>query len=124
MTQAAQIRHYLETGEADADPQGWPGTNFFERARNLHGALSSALIAEVHRRAAGTVPPPLPPGLDLAAFNRGRVAPMVEGLFPVPEREPVLRLLERAVVVLTPETVEAVLAAQYWPHTAWQLANL
>jgi hypothetical protein len=124
VTQAARIRHYLQTGEADIDPQGWPGANCFEQARYQHAALSSALIAEVRRRATGAVAPPLPPGLDLAAFTRGRVTPMVEGLFPAPEREPVLRLLERAVVVLTPETVEAVLAAQRWPHTAWDLANL
>jgi hypothetical protein len=35
-----------------------------------------------------------------------------------------MRLLERAVVFLTPETIEAVLTAQPWPHTAWQLANI
>lgn len=123
-TQAARIRHYLETGEADADPRAWPGANFLEQARYQHAALSSALIAEVRRRATGVALPPLPPGLDLAVFTRGRVAPMVDGLFPASERQPVMRLLERAVVFLTPETVEAVLAAQRWPHTAWQLANL
>ena len=124
VTQAEQIRRYVETGEADIDPQGWPGANISEQGQNQHAALSGALIAEVRRRAAGAGPPPLPAGLDLPAFTRGRVAPMVEGLFPVPEREPVLRLLERAVVFLTPETIEAVLAAQQWPHTTWDLADL
>ena len=123
-TRAAWIRHYLETGEADADPRGSPGANIVEQAQTQHAALSGALIAEIRRRAAGAVPPTLPLGLDLAAFTRGRIAPMVDGLFPVPERDPVMRLLERAVVFLTPETIEAVLAAQPWPHTAWQLANI
>jgi len=58
VTQAARIRHYVETGKADIDPQGWPGANVFEQARNQHAALSSALIAEVRRRATGAVPPP------------------------------------------------------------------
>lgn len=124
VTQAARIRHYLETGEADADPRGWPGANIIEQGQTQHVALSSALIAEVRRRATVAVPPALPPGLDLAAFTRGRVAPMVDGLFPAPERLTVMRLLERAVVVLTPETIAAVLAAQPWPLTAWQLANV
>jgi len=123
-TEAARIRHYLETGEADLDPREWPGVNIFEQGRNQHAALSGALIAEVRRRSVNTVPPPLPPGLDLTAFIRDRVAPMVDGLFPAPERPPVMRLLERAVVFLTPETIPDVLTAQRWPYTAWQLGNL
>jgi len=123
-TEAARIRHYLETGEADADPRAWPGANVLEQARYQHAALSSGLIAEVHRRATGVGLPPLPPGLDLAVFTRGRVAPMVDGLFPASERQPVLRLLKRAVIFLTPDTVEAVLAAQCWPYSAWQLADV
>jgi hypothetical protein len=123
-TQAAQIRHYLETGAADAAVCGWPGANIFEQARTQHAALMTALIAEVGRLAAGAVPSPLPPGLDLAAFTRGRVTPMVDGLFPGAERPLVLGLLERAVVVLTPDTIERVLTTAHWPHTAWQLANL
>src|SRR5512146_57953 len=99
-TEAARIRHYPETGEADLDPREWPGVNIFEQGRNQHAALSGALIAEVRRRSVNAVPPPLPPGLDLAAFTRDRVAPMVDGLFPAPERLPVMRLLERAVVFL------------------------
>jgi len=123
-TEAARIRHYLETGEADLDPREWPGVNIFEQGRNQHAALSGALIAEVGRRSVNAVPPPLPPGLDLAAFTRDRVAPMVDGLFPAAERPPVMRLLERAVVFLTSATIADVLTAQRWPHTAWQLANL
>lgn len=124
VTQAAHIRHYLETGEADADPREWPGANFIEQAQTQHAALSGALIAEVRRLAMGAVPPTLPPGLDLALFIRACIAPMVDGLFPAPERPQVMHLLERTVVFLTPETIEAVLAAQRWPYTAWQLANV
>ncbi len=124
VTQAARICHYLETGEADADPRGWPGANIIEQGRAQHAALNGALIAEVRRRGTGAKAPPFPPGLDLAAFARGRLAPMVDGLFPAVERPLVMRLLEQAVVVLTPETIEAVLAAQRWPYTAWQLGNI
>jgi hypothetical protein len=123
-TQVAHIRRYLETGQADADPRGWPGANIIEQGRAQHAALSGALIAEVRRRAAGAAPPALPPGRDLAAFTRARVAPMVNGLFPAVERPPVMRLLERGVVFLTPEIIEGVLAAQRWPYTAWQLTNV
>jgi hypothetical protein len=49
---------------------------------------------------------------------------MVDGLFPIAEREAVLRILERAIVFLTPENIEQVLAAESYPHTAWTLANI
>lgn len=124
VTQAARIRYYLETGEADADPREWPGANIIEQGQAQHAALSSALIVEVRRLAAGAVPPVLPPGPDLASFTHGRVAPMVDGLFPAPERPLVMRLLEQAVVFLTPESIETMLAAQRWPYTAWQLGNI
>ena len=106
LTQCAHIQHYLATGEADADPRKWLGANIIEKGRTQHAALSGALIAEVRRRAAGAEPPALLPELDLAAFTRVRVAPMVNGLFPAVERPLVMRLLEQAVVFLTPETIE------------------
>jgi len=48
---------------------------------------------------------------------------MVRGLFPRGEREAVLGLLARSVVVLTPATVGDVRQAR-WLGTAWRLANL
>jgi hypothetical protein len=49
-TRAAWIRHYIETGEGDADLRGWPGANIVEQAQTQHAALSGALIAEIRRR--------------------------------------------------------------------------
>lgn len=49
---------------------------------------------------------------------------MVCGLFPGPEQGPVLQVLERSVVVLTPENISSVLRETTWMHTAWDLANL
>ncbi len=49
---------------------------------------------------------------------------MVEGLFPAAERDAVLALLERSVVVLTAGNIEHVLREQRWLHSAWDVANL
>jgi hypothetical protein len=124
MTREAAIRRYLDAGEYDANPRGWPGQHYVDRERAQHAALKGALIAEVRRLAGGAQPPPLPEGLHLTAFTRARVAPMVQGLFPARECEAVLRLLERSVVFLTSVNVERILADQTWLHTAWDLANL
>src|SRR5450759_5321124 len=64
------------------------------------------------------------PELDLVAFTRARVEPMVRGLFPRDEQEAVLGVLERSVVLLTPANIADVLRNGYWLHTAWDLANL
>ena len=55
--QAAQIRRYLESGEADVDPLEWPGANIIEQGRTQHATLTGALIAEVRCRATGAEPP-------------------------------------------------------------------
>lgn len=49
---------------------------------------------------------------------------MVRGLFPGRERGPVLSLLERSVVFLTPLKIADVLREASFPDTAWDLANL
>jgi hypothetical protein len=49
---------------------------------------------------------------------------MVRGLFPGTEQDPVLRVLEQSVVVLTPENITSVLRETTWMHTARDLANL
>lgn len=72
--QAARIRHYLETGEADADPQGWPGANFLEQARNQHAALSTALIAD--SCAAQQIEPRLTPPVSTRIRDASHQAPI------------------------------------------------
>jgi len=62
--------------------------------------------------------------LDVVALTRGRVEPMVRGLFPRAEQGLVLELVEKSVVFLTPDTIGDVLRTESWPRTAWNLANL
>jgi len=120
---AAAIARYLREGKHEADHPEWPG-NFLDRCRRGHEELVAALVAEVRRRAMGRKHTPLPPDLDVVSWTRRKVTPMVEGLFPAVEREPVLKLLEKSVVFLTAANIETVLRDQSWLHSAWDLANL
>jgi hypothetical protein len=120
---AEAIERYLRTGSHDPSGAPWPG-NIIERSRRAHDELIEALVSEVTRRAKTRPAPDLVQGFDGVAFTRAKVEPMVWGLFPRVERPAVLALLERAVVFLTPGTLELVLRQQRWLGTAWDLANL
>jgi hypothetical protein len=121
---AKAVRRYVASGDYEANSRDWPGAHYVEKETNHHAALRDAMIAEVRRRADGAKPPALPDGLDLVAFTRSRVAPMVKGFFPAKEHEVVLGLLERAVVFLTADNIEQVLTDEGFPSSAWDLANL
>ena len=118
-----EIERYLKTGRCDLLYVAWPG-DLFERARRARDDLRGALVAEV-RRLAGShgVPEPLA-DLDVVAFTRRRVEPMVRGLFPRVEQEVVLAVLERSTVFLTSANLDEVLRGTRWDSTAWDLANL
>lgn len=118
-----EIERYLKTGRYDPVYGAWPG-GLLERARRGHDDLRGALVAEV-RRLAGShdVPEPLT-DLDVVAFTRRKVGPMVQGLFPRVEQETVLAVLERSTVFLTSANIEEVLRSTAWDSTAWNLANL
>lgn len=103
---------------------GWPGSNLFARAEHAHAALAEALVTEVRKRAPHAVVPEALVGLDLAAFARAKLAPMVRGLFPRGEQQTVLDILARSVVFLTPDNIEQILRRARWLKTAWDLANL
>jgi hypothetical protein len=122
-TIAAQIERYLRTGEHDPSCTAWPG-NVIEAERRAHDDLLRALVQEVRRIANGRLPPATVRDLDLVAFTRQKVTPMVDGLFPRAERAAVMALVERSVVFLTPDRIEQVLLESDWLHTAWDLANL
>jgi hypothetical protein len=79
-SQQQQIKHYLATGEQDALPVGWPG-DWIAAATLANNAMRDALIEEVKRRADGLSVPTVPV-MELTTFTRGKVAPMVNGLFP------------------------------------------
>jgi hypothetical protein len=117
------IERYLRTGEHEHDHPEWPGQNIWEKAKHGHADLARALVEEVKKRSQGLQHATVP-SLDLTAWTRQKVTPMVAGLFPQVEREAVLALLERSVVFLTSDNIEQVLLGQMWLHSAWDLANL
>ena len=123
MTPKQAIQHYLRTGDADHWFPAWPGDVIAAGERGWN-ELAGALVAEVRKRTAGKPLPCELPDLDLLAFTRRKVAPMVRGLFRRSEQEAVLAVLERSVVFLTPGAIEQVLRGQSWPRSAWDLANI
>ena len=121
---AEQIAAYLRSGEHDSSFAAWPGENFLARATNGNAALRDALLATVRARTAHARVPPSLTGLDVPAFTRAKVAPMVQSLFSPAEQPAVLEMLARSVVFLTPAAIDAVLQEAHWLGTAWDLANL
>jgi len=120
-----EVQRYVRTGEHDNHSfLGWPGSNLFARAEHAHAALAEALVTEVRKRAPHAVVPEALSGLDVVAFARAKVAPMVRGLFPRGEQQTVLDVLARSLVFLTPDSLEPVLRRSRWLGTAWDLANL
>lgn len=120
-----EVHRYVRTGQHDDLLfSGWPGDDLGARATHAHEALADALVAEVRRRTPHAEVPGELLGLDVAAFARGKVAPMVRGLLPRAEQDQVLDLLARSVVFLTPANLEPVLRRMRWLSTAWDIANL
>jgi len=119
----AAIEHYLRTGDHDPHFPEWTG-DIIERERRAHDDLMRALIDEVSRRTAGRRPSAEMPAIDLTAFTRAKVEPMVRGLFPRAEQDVVLATLEKSVVYVTSETIEPLLTNHDYDSSAWDLANL
>jgi len=120
-----EVDRYLRTGEHDDLLfSRWPGDGLEARARGGRQTLGDALVREVRRRTGDAQVPAEPLGLDVAAFARAKLAPMVRGLFPRAERDQVLKLLVGSVVFITPANLEPVLRRASWLSTAWDLANL
>lgn len=119
----AIIETYLATGDVD-DPSfsAWPGG-----AIGCHQAgkqaLLDALVEQVRRRTAGK-------RAQLAAARlpedsvRRKLEPLVRGLFPRKEHEPVLRRLARSVVFVDTDNIEDLLSSARWTSVAWDIANL
>lgn len=119
-----EIDRYLRTGEHDELSPHWPGDNFLARAQFADSAARKALVAAVRRRTTGAVAPAALADIDLPAFARAKLVPMVHGLFAEQEHGTVLDALERSVVFLTPATIGTVLLTTPWLSTVWDLANL
>jgi hypothetical protein len=124
MPPEAEIEQYLRTGDHDCMFFGWPGANLVARAEAGDNALRSALIAEVMRRTPHAVEPADLADLDVVAFTREKVGPMVRGLFPRREHEAVIEVLSHSVVFLSPANITTVLQDERWLNTAWDIANL
>jgi hypothetical protein len=122
LTIGGEINRYLRTGETDDFARPWPG-DLTKRGKRAHQDLRGALIAEVRRRTTGKEHHPIPTA-DTVAFTRQKIGPMVRGLFTRAEQDTVFATLERSVVFLTSENIDAVLMEHDYDSSAWALANL
>jgi hypothetical protein len=120
--QQKEIKRFLETGESDPYAAHWPGGPVLGgREASLH--MRAALVAEIRHRTQGVQPRQIP-SIESQSLVRGKVEPMVRGLLPGNEQEIVLAVLEKSVVSLTPDNIEAVLMKTPWLSSVWDLANL
>lgn len=117
------IAHYLRTGETDPMYPPWRDRDYLATARRAQHDLRSALVTEIERRTRGFDLPAIP-SLDVAAFTRKKVEPLVRGLFPSVERPIVLDFLARSVVFVTRDNIAEVLHAAPFDSSAWTIANL
>jgi len=123
MNTVDEVQLFLRTGDHDAHFQAWPGDRD-ERERRANQELRQALVVEVQRRTATRPFDERLRGLDIVAFTRRKVEPMVRGLFPASDQGAVLSLLEKSVVFLTPTNISQVLLESSSLSTAWNLANM
>lgn len=119
-----EIDAFLRSGEHDLAFRAWPGNDFLARAQSGNTVLRHALVSAVRERTQHAELPEALTNMDTVVFTRGKVTPMVRGLFPAAEQERVLDTLARSVVFLTPATIDGVLEQTPWLRTAWNLANL
>ncbi len=117
----AIIHRYLETGHDTSHSELAYKPPFPHPTKE---ELKGALSAEVDRREKDRPCAILPHGVDVLSLARTKAAPMVAGLFPAVEREPVLRLLEQSVIFLTTDNIHRVIMSARWLHTAWSAANI
>ncbi|HWZ50709.1 MAG TPA: hypothetical protein VNW54_04515 [Granulicella sp.] len=119
---AEEVERYLLTGDRDPLYSAWSGS-FLERANRARVDLRGALVRKVRRLTKGLTHEPLPK-TDTVALTRGKVEPMVRGLFPRAEQDAVLARLEQSVVFTTSENIERLLHECSFDSSAWTLANL
>jgi hypothetical protein len=124
MSPKDEIARYLSTGEHDGLYTAWPGQSLITCARNGELALRRALISAVNDRAPAAKVPDALADLDVEAFARAKLLPMVRAYFSASEQTTVLEMLGRSVVFLTPDNIDAVLHNSPFVGTAWTLANL
>lgn len=121
----SEIARYIATGESD--DQGWyryPGQSVVEQMVAHSSALRTALAERViELESAGQVPD-VPQEQRTNAFLRGKLRPMVEGLFMPVEQQRVLEFVTDSVVFLTRDNVHQLIRTLQWDHSAWDVARI
>jgi hypothetical protein len=117
------IARYLATGDSDQVCRGVPGS-LMQAIRAYDRHLRDALLAEVQRREAGGHETALPVDLDLVAFTRRKVTPMIHGLFSATEWPVVLAVAEQSIVFLTREVVHRLIHDLDYRRSAWTIATI
>ena len=119
-----EVERYLRTGDSDENFLGWPGRDYLARAEAKHRILREALVEGVRDLEKGCHAVPIQKGIDVAHLARAKALPMVKGLFPAAEQEPILRLLAGSVTFVTRDNIQELLTGTTWHRTAWDLANI
>src|SRR6478609_7755533 len=114
---ADALERYVRTGDTDIMHTAWPG-GFMDRVHRAHDDLRGALLRRVHQLASGRMHHPIPES-DATRLTRSKVEPMVRGLFPRAEQDPILAKLETSVVFLSRANIDSVLLAEGFHRTAW-----
>ena len=118
-----ELAHYLATGDSHPTSRGVAG-GLTEAMRAYDQHLRDGLLAEVQQREAKCPEATLPSDFDLVAFTRGKVAPMIHGLFPATEFPFVLAVAECSIVFLTREVVHRLIHEIDLRHSAWTIATI
>lgn len=118
------VERYLRTGNPDDSTSGLSGHDYLARARATDRILREGLVEEVRKREKGVPSVAVFRDIDAARLARDKAAPMVRGLFPTTEQEPILRLLEYSVTFVTGDNIRELLTGTTWHQTAWDLANI
>jgi hypothetical protein len=93
-TSEEHVSHYLRTGQCDINAYVcWPGNDVIECMRRAKATLRSALVDEVRERVAHARNFRTLPEVDVTRLTIKKVAPMVQGLFPLDEQPIVLDML-------------------------------
>jgi hypothetical protein len=120
----SEVARYLATGESDPLACDFPGDHAPERIIGYERHLREELIAEVLRRERGHRQAKAPADFNSASWTRGKVEPMIKGLFPASERQVVLQTAECSIVFLTCEAAHQIIREIPYLESAWTIANV
>ena len=120
----SEAARYLATGESDPLACAFTGDHALERIIGYERHLRAELIAEVRRREHGHRPAQVPADFNSPSRTRGKVEPMISGIFPATERQVVLQAAECSIVFLTCEAAHQIIREIPYLESAWTIANV